>query len=102
MTYIVEIPTKGKAPNEVLDFLVRWTKWIGSETVVSSSFEITQIEGDSGTLVVDLEENSGMDRRVWLSGGVLDEVYLVVNKMTTTGIPARKPERSFYLRIIPK
>lgn len=74
-----------KDPDEVLDYGVNWEPRLSAEDdeIDTSTFIIEQssvtIEDSPAPAIV------GFETKAWLSGGVLGEVALVTNRITTTG-----------------
>lgn len=68
-----------KDPDEVLDYKVDWEARLALDTIVTSTF----------TVPAGITQNSSAfddtTTTVWLSGGTLDEVYEILNRITTLG-----------------
>ena len=58
-----------KGPDEVLDYAGDWSDWLGSDTIVTSTWTVpTGLTKDSDTATTTTTT-------VWLSGGTLGEQY---------------------------
>ena len=84
---------KTKDPNEVLDYLFRWTKELERIDDTISSFEIIAETG----ITIDSSSNTDTEVTVWISGGTIAERYLVTCRIVTAG--GRTYDKSFYLHI---
>lgn len=68
-----------KDPNEVLDYSVNWTNWLGTDTISTSTWVVpTGITG--GT-----ESTTTVLATIWLSGGSTGSRYDLVNRIVTAG-----------------
>lgn len=89
------VPTPGnfvQFVGEVLDYGVDWSEFLPSgDVVVSSSWS-----GDAGVTLSDMVFSSSL-AVVWVSGGVVDYVYRVVNTVTSSG--GRTGVAEFQVRI---
>lgn len=83
-----------KDPQELLDYAVDWTDWLGADTISDVSWTVpTGITQNSTT-------NTTKTATIWLSGGTLGNVYRVVCRITTNA--GRVAERTIALRIADK
>lgn len=81
-----------KDPDEVLDYQVDWTSWLGSDTITTSTWAVpTGITRASHT-------NTTKTATVWLSGGTAGTSYELQNKIVTAS--GRTAERT--IRILVK
>ncbi|MER7070987.1 hypothetical protein [Terrabacter sp. NPDC000476] len=81
-----------KDPTAVLDYQVDWSKWLAAgETIATSVWTVPT------GLTKDSEAKADTTATVWLSGGQLDAVHAVVNRITTN--QGRQDERTFYIAI---
>ena len=88
------IPIFIKDPNATLDYGVDWRDWLESgETIASVEWTV-----ESG-LTSGTESESGGIAKVWLSGGTVDNTYLVTCRVTTSNSPARIEDRSFNVKV---
>jgi uncharacterized RDD family membrane protein YckC len=66
-----------KDPNDILDYQIDWSAWLGVDTIVTSTWfvpaGITK-NSDSKTTGVTL---------IWLSGGTSGTTYTLPNRITT-------------------
>lgn len=66
-----------KDPDAVLDYLVDWTKWLGTDSIDTSDWILPAgITEDSST-------NTTTTATIWLSGGTPGVSYSIVNRITT-------------------
>jgi len=83
---------KLKDPDSILDYVVDWSEWLGSDTVSSSTFTV-------GTgLTKDSESNTTTTATVWVSGGTANSSYTVTNRIVTAG--GRTADRSFVVKVV--
>lgn len=75
-----------------LDYQVNWATWLGSDTIVTSTWTV-----ETG-LTKDSISNTTTTATVWLSGGTVDETYEVVNTIVTTG--GRTDYRTIVIEVI--
>jgi hypothetical protein len=69
-----------KHPLEVLDYSLNWTNRLAGDTVVTSTW------GVPNTLTVERSVMTGANTTVWLSGGTISDVPMVItNTITTSG-----------------
>lgn len=85
------IPGFDKADDEVLDYAVDWSAWLGVDTITTSIWSV------STGLTVDSESETTTEATVWLSGGTNNKIYLVTNQITTAN--GRTAERSFNITL---
>ena len=85
------IPGFDKSDDEVLDYAVDWSAWLGVDTIATSTWSVA-----SG-LTVNSESETTTLATVWLSGGTNNTIYLVTNKIVTVG--GRTAERSFNITL---
>ena len=78
-----------KDPGAVLDYLVDWSEWLGTDLISSSSWVV------QSPLTTTNSTNTTTTATVWLSGGVSGQQYVVTNRIVTAG--ARTNERSFMI-----
>jgi hypothetical protein len=80
-----------KDPNAVLDYVIDWTTWLGSDTISSSTWTvptgITQVQATNTTKLAT----------IWLSGGTAGELYTLTNRIVTTG--GRTEDRSITIAV---
>lgn len=82
-----------KDPNEVLDYDIDWSERLeDGETIVASFFTV-----ESGTVVIDDDEDAVGVTKVWLSGGTAGESCVVQNRIETSA--GRTYDQSVRLRI---
>jgi hypothetical protein len=79
-----------------LDYQIDWSQWLGSDTIISSTWTV---DPDSG-LTAHSDSVSGGKTTVWLSGGSSSPVsyHLVVNRITTAA--GRTDQRSLLVHIV--
>jgi hypothetical protein len=66
-----------KDPNAVLDYVNDWSDWLGTDTIVTSTW--TAPTG----ITVDSNAKTDTSTTVWLSGGTTGITYSVVNRIVT-------------------
>lgn len=75
-----------KDPSAVLDYLIDWSAWLGTDTITVSSWTvpmgITQVSATNTTTTAT----------IWLSGGTVNTAYACVNRIATAG--SRTEERT--------
>lgn len=79
-----------KDPDAVLDYGFDWSNWLGSDTILTSTWFITPT-----TLIEDASGSTTTTTTIWLSSGAVDVVYIVTNRIVTAG--GRTEDRSFQL-----
>ena len=80
-----------KDPAGVLDYSIDWTLWLGSDTIIDSTWTVPTGITKSG------ESFTTLITTIWLSGGTAETIYTITNKITTTG--GRITEQSFLIRV---
>jgi hypothetical protein len=78
---------KIKDPDSVLDYTLDWSAWLGSDTILTSSFLV-----DTG-LTKKSDSKTTTTTTVWLSGGTAGTNYGVTNRITT--VSGRTADRTF-------
>lgn len=69
-----------KDPEEVLDYRVDWEAALqDGETIVTSQFILVE-----GSVTMDSDDVDGFFTVLWLSGGELNELCLITNRITTS------------------
>ena len=68
-----------KDPNSVLDFVIDWSAWLGSDTISTSTWTVT----DGITKTVDTKTTT--TTTIWLSGGTLNAEYECLCRIVTAG-----------------
>lgn len=86
-----------KDPDSKLDYGVDWTAWLGSDTLLSSTWLVTTPAGAAaGThlsiAAAPIPSIDGKITRVWLEGGVVGVTYDVRNRVETTA--GRREDRT--------
>lgn len=80
-----------KDPSAELDYGHDWSKWLGTDTIASSTWTVTGATAGATT-------HDDTTTTVWLTGGVVGTPIVAVNRVVTTG--GRTDERT--LRIDPR
>lgn len=86
-----------KGPNDELDYTINWERWIGADTISSSSWAI---QGPDALLVVmgsPAASFTATTATAWLDAGTSGKTYIVTNSIVTAA--GRKNSRSFKVRI---
>lgn len=81
-----------KDPQEVLDYKVDWSKRLGTDTIVTSTWP----SPPAGITVVTTAATS-KSTTVWLSGGTEGQTYTLVNRIVTAA--GRTMDQSIQLLI---
>jgi len=68
-----------KDPNAILDYQINWSTWLGSDTILTSTWIVPT------GITKDDESVTTTTATIWLSGGTAGESYRVVNRITTNG-----------------
>ena len=85
---------KYKYPSSELDYGLDWSRWLQSnESISSSDWEIPD------GLTKLSEGVTSTKTSVWISGGVVDEQYELVNSIETDSTPSRKNIAKLYIVI---
>lgn len=83
-----------KDPDSVLDYVIDWTEWLGLDTITTSTWQVpTGITEDSS------EVTEGKIARIWLSGGAVEQSYVITNRIVTANSPSRIEDRTIEFRI---
>lgn len=88
---------KLKDPNAVLDFGLNWKRdgdpWLADgEEIVTSEWIVP------AGITMDSESHTATVAIIWLSGGVLGEIYTLTNRITTN--QGRTDERDLQVQLI--
>ena len=87
-----------KDVDEQLDYSINYATKVlqPGETIVESEWIV--LPDDDGLVVVtDLHDDGGTT--IWLNGGTIGALYIVVNRITTDSTPPRIHERYIEIRI---
>jgi len=85
---------KYKFPDSELDYGFDWSRWLQkNESIISSEWEIPN------ELTKLSEGRTDKKTSVWLSGGVVNEQYKLINNIETDSTPSRKNSAILYLII---
>lgn len=84
----MEIITKD--PNAVLDYTVDWEDWLGSDTISSSDWIV------SDGITEDSASDTNTTATIWLSGGTAGRTYTITNRIVTAG--GRTQDYSFQVK----
>lgn len=68
-----------KDPLEILDYTIRWRRWLKGDTISSSAWAIAV------GMTVGVTSFGGDLALAWLSGGVDGSTYLATNTIVTLG-----------------
>lgn len=83
-----------KDSDSVLDFSVDWGPWLDTDTISSSVWLLPE----GAELAIASQSNTATTATVWLSGGVLDKLYRVTNRITTAA--GRTDDRTLFIRAV--
>jgi hypothetical protein len=81
-----------KDPDDRLDYLEDWTKWLKTDTIVTSTWSVP-----SG-ITKEAESNTTTTTTIWLSGGTADYTYEIVNHIVTAA--GREKDRTIVFHIL--
>jgi len=81
-----------KDPDAVLDYSIEWSKWLAGDQIQTSAWSVSD-----PALEAAEDSNTATRTTVWLSGGTVGQLYIVTNRITTSG--GRTDERSFVIQI---
>jgi len=80
-----------KGADDVLDYAIRWTRWLDGDTIASAVWTLPAALTEVDAEVV------GDVTTVWVSGGVVGTAYAVAVRVTTTG--GRTDDRTIRLLV---
>ena len=88
-----------KIPTDVLDYPVRWKKWLDGDTIDSYEVFVEAIGGDPSPLNKDSTSlNADEDTvTIWLSAGTIGNEYLIECKINT--VLGRTKSEFFTVRV---
>ena len=66
-----------KEPSEQLEHTINWTRELGDDTIVSSTWIVPPGLTQAGTSSTDRTTT------IWLSGGELSKTYIITNEVVT-------------------
>jgi hypothetical protein len=94
---MVTMATK-QDPSAVLDWGTNWSAWLGTDTISTSTWSVTETSPVGATaLTLATSTHDATTTTIWLSGGALDARYRITNRIVTAG--GRTDDRSFYVTI---
>lgn len=67
-----------KDPNATLDYGFDWAKWLGTDTITTSTWVVTGATKNSDT-------HDTTTTTVWLSGGIVGTQIVATNHIVTAG-----------------
>ena len=83
-----------KDPGAVLDYVVDWSVWLGTDTIATSTWTV-------GTgLTQASASNTTTMATCWLSGGTAGQSYSATNRIVTAG--GRTDERTLTITVMDK
>ena len=77
-----------KDPDSKLDYEINWLEWLTSintitgETVIDTIVSSTWVDVNAD-LTVESDSFTDSTTTVWLTGGIVDSIYEVTNRITT-------------------
>ena len=81
-----------KDPNAVLSYTMKWSKWLGSDTIATSTWVL-----EDG-ITNDTDANTATTATITLSGGTAGRNYTVTNRITTAA--GLTEDRSWIFRVV--
>jgi len=91
------IPVDAKDPQELLDYRVDWSGPLGGDTIVTSSWAVSEGTVTIGTPPSTKDTTSAT---AWVGGGLAGEIAILTNTITTAG--GRTYEQSIKIRVVQK
>lgn len=89
------MPAQVKDPSSVIDWTHDWADYLqSSETISSSTWSVTPTT--TSPLTVDSDTETTTTATVWLSGGLVGQVYRVTNQIVTN--QSRTEQRDLVIR----
>lgn len=88
------LPEYIKDPSAKLDYGFDWSEWLGTDTIVSSTWAV-----DAAGPTLSNPTFSATKTTIWVAGGTVGSKYRLTNHIITASSPAREDERSFNLKI---
>ena len=80
-----------KDPNATLDYQINWSLWLGTDTIVTSTWVvptgITRVSDSNGTTTTT----------IWLSGGTVSHDYELTNRIVTAA--GRTEDRTITIQL---
>ena len=73
-----------KTPEEIKDYSLDWSKDIGTDVIANSANSVWAVSPFGITITQSSLASNGTLTSVWVSGGVIGQVYLVRNTITTS------------------
>ena len=88
-----------KDPDSKLDYRLDWSKWLGSDTISTSSWSLAPADSVLSVSVSPAAsiDSAALRTTVWLEGGTVGIEYRVTNQIQT--VAGRIADRSFLLMI---
>lgn len=87
-----------KDPIADLPYEIDWSRWLAGGTLLTSSWTVA---GDDSALTVDtptiVSGTGSTITQCWLHGGTPGKTYRVTNRITASGTPTPKDDRSFFV-----
>jgi len=80
-----------KDPDATLDYKADWTLWLDGDVIATSQWLVPT------GLTEEATSNDDNTATVWLSGGILNTKYEVINRIVTNA--GRTDDRTFTIRI---
>jgi hypothetical protein len=80
-----------KDPDDVLDFQIDHSLWLGEDTITDSSWIAP------AGITVDSDTNDDTTATVWLSGGTINTRYYVTNRIITAA--GRQKDRTLEIQV---
>ncbi len=74
------IKTFTKDPNAILNYVIDWSAWLGTDAISASSWFVPE-----GLTQPRVATHTTTEATVWLAGGVVGIDYIVTNRITTIG-----------------
>jgi hypothetical protein len=81
-----------KDPDDVLDYMIDWTAWLGTDSIATSTWVVPV------GLTKTTDSHTATTATIWLSGGTANSTYTVTNHIVTAG--GRIEDRSLKFRVL--
>jgi hypothetical protein len=87
-----------KTPDEIKDYSLDWSKDLGTDTIPNSSDSVWTISPTGVSVTQNSVASNSTLTTVWLSGGIVGQVYEIKNAITTAA--GRELTKVFRLLVV--
>ena len=85
-------PKFEKDPDAVMDYEIDWSLWLGTDTIVASTWTIDDGITEHASTTFDTTSTT-----LWLSGGTVGTTYNAINHITTQS--GREEDQTIRIRL---